>query len=104
MTSGTSAAARLRLGLWLLWAGGVLAYYFAYVPRALFSRDVTLSFDVRGAAVHEQVDDALRLGREVRLALGEGMPREVIRGGQLAGLTQQRRQPHRTEAQTNATQ
>ena len=50
MSSATSAAARLRLGLWLLWAGGVLAYYFAYVPRALFSRDVTLSFDVRGAA------------------------------------------------------
>ena len=45
----TSLASRLRLGVWMLWAAGVLAYSFAYVPRALFSRAVTLSFDVRGA-------------------------------------------------------
>jgi hypothetical protein len=40
VTFGTSAAARLGVGLWTLWAAGVLAYYFAYVPRALVSRDV----------------------------------------------------------------
>ena len=49
MRSGLPAAARLWLSLWMLWAAGVLAYYFAYVPRALFSRDLTLSFDLRGA-------------------------------------------------------
>jgi hypothetical protein len=37
------------LGLWTLWATGVLAYYFAYVPRALFSPDIALSFDLRWA-------------------------------------------------------
>ncbi len=51
MSTGTSAAARLRVGLWIIWASGVAAYYFAYVARALFSRDVTLSFDRGGAAV-----------------------------------------------------
>jgi Dolichyl-phosphate-mannose-protein mannosyltransferase len=45
------AAARLRIVVWMLWAGGVLAYYFAYVPRALFLRDVTLAFDARWAAI-----------------------------------------------------
>ena len=49
MTFGTSAAARLGVGLWTLWAAGVLAYYFAYVPRALVSRDVALSFELRSA-------------------------------------------------------
>ena len=47
MSSATSAG-RLRFGVWTLWAMGVLAYYFAYVPRAVFSREVSLSFDVRG--------------------------------------------------------
>lgn len=51
MSDAMISAARLRIVLWMLWATAVLAYYFAYVPRALFSREITLAFDARWAAI-----------------------------------------------------
>ena len=76
--SATSAAARLRLGLWLLWAGGVLAYYFAYVSRALFSRDVTLSFDIprgrRHCAVRRRSDGSRRPSTPARHSPSRSRP------------------------------